>query len=120
LKFSFPFEDEPYENLRNTLNYLYEMRPTAPPSSPSKSFLKKAMKEERLEEVRCSSEVIRASSPSMTICYSIRGTAVEDLHDPTAEACIMSEFLTDTFIGSMCLVPTDRLFKSPPGLIFEC
>jgi hypothetical protein len=32
----------------------------------------------------------------------------------------MSEFLTDTFIGRMPLVLTDRLFKSPLGLFFEC
>jgi hypothetical protein len=72
------------------------------------------------EEVRCSSEVIRISSPPTTMCCSIRGTVVEALHDPTAEACIMSEFLADMFIGSMPLVLTDKLFKSPSGLIFEC
>jgi hypothetical protein len=92
----------------------------APPSSPSKSFLKKAMKEERLEEVRRSFKAIRISSPSRTICCSIRGTIVEALHNPTAEACIMFEFITDMFIGSMPLVPTDKLFESPSGLIFEC
>ena len=32
----------------------------------------------------------------------------------------MSEFLMDTFIGSMPLDPTDRLFQSPSGLFFEC
>ena len=32
----------------------------------------------------------------------------------------MSEFLVDTFIGSMPLDPTDRLFQSPSGLFFEC
>ena len=32
----------------------------------------------------------------------------------------MSEFLTDTFIGSMPLDPTDRLFRSPSGLFFDC
>ena len=56
----------------------------------------------------------------MTICCSIRGTAVEALHDHTAEACIMSEFLMDTFLGSMSLVPIDKLFRSPSGLFFEC
>ena len=39
---------------------------------------------------------------------------------PTVEACIMFEFLKDTFIGSMPLDPTDRLFRSPSGLFFEC
>ena len=78
------------------------------------------MKEEWSEEVRHSSNTIHCSSLSTTICCSIRTTAVEALHDPTAEACIVSEFLTDTFIGSMPLAPTNRLFKSPSGLLFEC
>ena len=38
----------------------------------------------------------------------------------TAEACIMSEFLVEIFVGSMPLDPTDRLFRSPSGLFFEC
>jgi hypothetical protein len=78
------------------------------------------MKEERSEAVRRSFKAIRISSPSRTICCSIRGTIVEALHNPTAEACIMFEFITDMFIGSMPLVPTDKLFESPSGLIFEC
>ena len=32
----------------------------------------------------------------------------------------MSEFLKDTFIGSMPLDSADRLFRSPSGLFFEC
>jgi hypothetical protein len=56
----------------------------------------------------------------MTIYCSVGGTALEALHDPAAEACIMSEFLRNTFIGSMPLIPTNRLFKRPSGLIFEC
>jgi hypothetical protein len=90
--------------------------PRHPLLLPTKIFFK----EEWLEEVRRSSKAIQISSPSTTICCSIRGTALEALHDMTTEACIMSEFLTDTFIGSMPLIPTNRLFKSPSGLIFEC
>ena len=78
------------------------------------------MNEEWSNAVKRSSEAIRISSPSTTICCSIWGTAIEALHDPTAEACIMSEFLMDTFIGSMPLDPTDILFRSPSGLFFEC
>jgi hypothetical protein len=118
-KFSFPFEEDLYENLINTSNYLCERRPTAPPSSLNKAFLKKAMKEEWSEEMRRSSKSIRISLPSTAICCSIGGTAIEALHDPTIKACIMSEFHTNTFIESMPLVPTNRLFKSPWGLIFE-
>ena len=32
----------------------------------------------------------------------------------------MSEFLTEPFIGSMPLDPTDKHFQSPSGLFFEC
>ena len=32
----------------------------------------------------------------------------------------MSEFLIDTFIGSMPLDPTDKLLRWPSGLFFEC
>ena len=31
----------------------------------------------------------------------------------------MSEFLVETLLGNMLLVSTDKLFKSPSGLIFE-
>ena len=78
------------------------------------------MNEEWLEGMKRSSEAFRISSLSTTISCSIRGTVVEAHHDPTAEACIISEFLKDTFIGSMPLALTDRLFRSPSGLFFEC
>jgi hypothetical protein len=32
----------------------------------------------------------------------------------------MSEFLAKNLLGNMPLVPTNKLFKSPSGLIFEC
>jgi len=114
-KFSSKFEDYLYEILTNTSNYLCDRRPTASLSSPIKS-----MNEEWLEGMKRSSEAFRIGSPSTTISCSIRGTSVEALHDPTAEACIMSEFLAETFVGSMPLDPTDRLFRSPSGLFFEC
>jgi hypothetical protein len=78
------------------------------------------MNEEWLEGMKHSSEAFQISSLSTTISCSIRGTVVEARHDPTAKACIMSEFLKDTFIGSMPLAPTDRLLLCPSGLFFEC
>jgi len=114
-KFSSQHKDDPYEDLRNTSNYLRYRRPMAP-LYPSK----KSMNKEWSKAVKRSSEAIRISSPSATIFCSIWGTTIEALHDPTAEACIMSEFLMDTFIGSMPLDPTDILFRSPSGLFFEC
>jgi hypothetical protein len=114
-KFSFQFKDDLMKTLE-TPRITFASYPRQPLLLPTKIFVK----EEWSEEVRRSSKAIRISSPSTIIYCSIRGTTVEALHDPTAEACIMSEFLMDTFIGSMPLVPTNRLFKSPSGLIFEC
>ena len=80
----------------------------------------KSMNEEWSKEVRRSSKAIQLSSSSTTFYCSIGGDSVEALHDSTAKACIMSEFLMDTFIGSKPLDPTDILFQSPSGLFFEC
>jgi hypothetical protein len=104
-KFSSQFEDDPYEDLRNTSNFLRYKRPTAPLYPSTKS-----MNEEWSKEVRRSSKTIQLSSSSTTFYCSIGGNSVEAFHDSTAEACIMSEFLMDTFIGSMPLDPTDILF----------
>ena len=71
-------------------------------------------------EVKRSSEAIRILSPYRTIPCSLRGTIVEALHNPIARTSIMSEFLAKNLLGNMPLVPTNKLFKSPSGLIFEC
>jgi len=114
-KLSFQFEDDPYEGLRNTSDYLHYRRPTTPLYPSSKS-----MNEEWSKEVRRSSKAIQVSSSSTTFYCSIGGNSVEALHDSTVEACIMSEFLMETLIGSMPVDPTDILFRSPSGLFFEC
>ena len=54
------------------------------------------------------------------MAYSLRGTVVKALHNPTVETNIMSEFLTESLLGKILLVLTKKLFKSPLGLIFEC
>ena len=71
-------------------------------------------------EVKRSSEAIQILSPSITMPYSLRGTIVEALHNPTVKTNIMSEFLAEALLGKMQLVSTNKLFKSPLGLIFEC
>jgi hypothetical protein len=50
----------------------------------------------------------------------IEGNKHRILHNPTVETNIMSEFLVKTLLGKIPLVSTDKLFKSPSGLIFEC
>ena len=76
LMFSSQLEDYLYEMLTHTSSYLCDRRPTASLSSPRKS-----MNEEWLEGMKRSSEAFRISSPSTTISCSIKGTAIEALHD---------------------------------------
>ena len=56
----------------------------------------------------------------MTIPYSLRGTNVEALYNPTIKTSIMSEFLAKNLLGNMPLVSTNKFFKSSSRLIFEC
>ena len=75
---------------------------------------------EWLLEVKRSSEAIWILSPSTTMPCSLRGTNIKALHNPTVGTSIMSEFLVKNLLGNMPLIPTNKLFKSPSGLIFEC
>ena len=50
----------------------------------------------------------------------IKGTNIEALYNPTVETSNMLEFLAKNHLGDMSLVPTNKLFKSPSGLILEC
>jgi hypothetical protein len=50
----------------------------------------------------------------------IKGKNIEALHNPRVGTSIMSEFLAKSLLGNMPLVPTNKLFKSPLGLYFEC
>jgi hypothetical protein len=59
-------------------------------------------------------------SPSTTIPCSLRGTNIEALHNPAIGTSIISEFLMKNLLGNMSLVSTNKLFKSPLGLFFEC
>jgi hypothetical protein len=70
-------------------------------------------------EVKHSSEAIWILSPSTAITCSLRGTVVEALHNPMVETNVMSEFLVEALLGKIPLVSTNKLFKSPSGLIFE-
>ena len=50
----------------------------------------------------------------------VKGNCVEALHNPTVGTSIMLEFQVKNLMSNMPLVLTNRLFKSPSGLIFEC
>ena len=72
------------------------------------------------KEAKRASEAIRISPTSATITCSVKGNIVEALHDPAAKVCILPEYLLDTLVGNKPLTPTDKYFKSPSGLFFEC
>ena len=71
-------------------------------------------------EVKHSSKAIQILSPSTAMSCSLRGTNIEAQHNPTVRTSIMLEFLAKNLLGNMLLVPTNKLFKCPSGLIFEC
>ena len=72
------------------------------------------------KEAKRASEAIRISPTSATVTCFMKGNIVEALHDPAAEVCIIPECLLDTLVGNKPLTPTDKYFKSPSGLYFEC
>ena len=82
---------------------------SSPKVEPSKKWLM---------EVKRSSKAIRILSPYTTIPCSFRGTTIEALHNSMVETNIMFKFLAEALLGKMPLVSTNKLFKSPSGLIF--
>ena len=73
-----------------------------------------------LKEEQCTSKSIWISSTSTNIHCLMKGNIIEALHDSVVEACIISECLMDTLVGNKPLTPTDKYFRSPSGLLFEC
>jgi hypothetical protein len=49
---------------------------------------------------------------------SLKGTFREALHNLIVGTNIMLQFLAEIILGNMLLLPIDKLFKSPLGLIF--
>jgi hypothetical protein len=101
-------------------------RTSNPPWHGENTFLSKEVSpnvepsKKWLMEVKHSCEAIQILSPSMTMSCSLRGTSIEALHNLTVRTNIMSQFLVETLLGNMLLVPTNKLFKSLSGPIFEC
>jgi hypothetical protein len=112
----------PSRNIRSTSNHLRHEKPTA------SMCLYETLDEDFhhttivdwLKEAKCTSEAIRISSTSTTIPCSMRGNIVEALHDPAAEASIISEYLGDILVGKKPLTLIDRYFRSPSGHFFQC
>ena len=82
----------------------------SPPNSFNEGLLKEDIRKEWSNRIIDFAEAVWIDSPSITTPCSIRGIIIEALHDYTTKACIMSEFLMDTFIGSMPRDPTNIHF----------
>jgi hypothetical protein len=107
----FIIEFEDYVNTSKLSQHEKHIKEVSPRVEPSKEWLMK---------VKHSSREIQILSPSTTIPCSLRGTNIDTLHNPTIGTSIMSEFLAKNLLGNMPLVLTNKLFKSPLGLFFEC
>jgi len=106
----FPIEFEDYGNT-SKLSRHKKLTLPSPKVEPSKEWLM---------ELRHSFEAIWILSPSIAMPCLLRGAHVEALHNPMVKANIMSESLAKTLLGDIPLVSTNKLFKSPSGLIFDC
>jgi hypothetical protein len=103
-----------FEDYGRTLNLCWHKNHTS--SKVSFNVLSKELS----MEVKHSSEAIQILSPSTTMPCSLKGTNLEALHSPIVRTSIMLEFLVETLLGKIPLVPTNKLFKSPLRLFFEC
>ena len=123
-KFSSRLEDDPSGNIRNTSNHLRHEKSTESmcPYETLDKIFRHTPTVDWSKEARHTSEAIWIIPTSTTIPCFMKGNAVEALHDPSAsaEVCIIPECLLDTLVGNKPLTPTDRYFKSPSGLYFEC
>jgi hypothetical protein len=110
----FPIKFKDYGRISNLPWYeenTFLSKEVSPNTEPSKEWLMK---------VKHSSKAIQILSPSMIMSCSLRETYMEAIHNLIVGSNIMSQFLVETLLGNILLVLTDKLFKSPSGLIFQC
>src|SRR6185312_15144025 len=80
------------------------LRPTVPSSPPDPrkgASLEEAMREEWSDGVKCFSEAVWISSPSMITPCSIRGTTVEVHINPIMEVNVLPWHLAYTLLGNV-------------------
>src|SRR6185437_15921183 len=120
-EFSSRFEGDPLGNVRNTSNPRHEKSTESlcPYETLDKIF-RHTPAMDWSKEAKHASEAIRISPTSATITCSMKEKIIEALHDLAVEVCILPECLLDTLMGNKPLTPTDKYFKSPSGLYFEC
>jgi hypothetical protein len=121
-EFSSRFEDDPSGNIINTSNHPRHeksMESLCPYETLNEIF-RHTPTVDWSKEARHTFEAIWISPTSTTIPCFMKGNAVEALHDPAAEVCIIPKCLLDTLVGNKPLTPTDKYFRSPSELFFEC
>ena len=121
-EFSSRFEDDPSENIQNTSNHFRHDKPTESLClyKTIDGFSVHTPTMDWVKEARRTFKAIWISPISATIPCFMKGNAVEALHDPFAEVCIIPECLLDTLVGNKPLTPINKYFTSPSGLYFEC
>jgi hypothetical protein len=127
------FEDDLFDEYRDTSNYHTMRRPQKPRKSSSneeiidpseKAFLKKTTKElvsiisnEWLEKLELSSYVICLDSPSISIRCQLNKAPFDALYNPVVGVNTMSASFAHDLLKDMLLTPTTKLLKSLSGHI---
>ena len=119
-----PFEDDLFQDFRNTLNYSCQKRPPVPitPLDPvDKEFLKESIREltaimskEWVEEVEFLSKAIQIHTPSLFIQCNIHDNMVDVRYTPTVGANIMSTSFASAYFCNEPLVPTNKSLRIAP------
>ena len=110
------FQDDSSGSIRNTSNHYRHEKPTTL-LCPYKAINEISQHTPAMDwsnEVRRTSEVVQISPTSTTISCFMKGNAVEALHDPFAEVCIIPECLLETLVGNKPLTRADKYFKVHP------
>jgi hypothetical protein len=120
LKLSF-FEDDFFEDFRNTLNYGCQKSPPVPVTpyeTLDKEVLRESIKElttimssEWSKEAEHSSEEVQIHVPSITIQCHISRNMVNMLYNPTVRANFMSTSFACTFLGNEPIALTNKTFR---------
>jgi hypothetical protein len=123
------FEDDNFEDFRNTSKYKCQRRPPVP-VTPSKAldkeFLRDSIKEltarmssEWSKEVEHSSEEIQIHVPSSTVQCHISRNMVNTIYNPTVGANILSVSFARTFLVNEPIALTNKTFRVGPQTRLE-
>lgn len=123
LEFLQSFEDDLFEDFRNTSNFLYQKRPPVlvTPMDPSEEdYIRETIRElialiinEWLQEGESFLKPILLESPCSSFRCRMQDHDVDALFNPTIGANLMSDEFALAFFGNRALTPIDRKLKRP-------